>query len=126
MLVLSPTEAKVLLLGLKARPYTPPSWPTRVWEVGGEAVRSHRIRLVSVVALPEAKVLPSGLKATVLILPGCPVRAAPFGRGDRPRSPLTSHRMMVRSSPAEAIVLPSGLKATLMTQPECLDRKVLR
>ena len=66
-------------------------------------------------ALPEARVLPSGLKATLLHrarVPGERLAQAAGGVA-------TSHRMMVLSPLPEARVLPSGLKATLSHRRRC-------
>src|SRR5947209_3817561 len=63
--------------------------------------------------LPEARVLPSGLKATDDTPSVCPLRVAcslPVA---------TSHNLIVLSLLADANVLPSGLKATDCTSSEC-------
>gem|GEM_PF-6113664 len=64
-------------------------------------------------ALPEAKILPSGLNATLVTEPLCPVRVEITLSVDR------FHSLMVLSSLPEAKVLPSGLNATLLTEPLC-------
>ena len=62
---------------------------------------------------PEARRVPSGLKAIMLAFPSGP-SSVPS------KSPLaTSQRRMVLSADPDARSVPSGPKATLLTQPEC-------
>ena len=63
------------------------------------------------VGTPEARVRPSGLKATPWTSPAWPLRVAMRARR------WTSQRMTVSSMPPEARVRPSGLKATWSTVP---------
>src|SRR5512142_1743598 len=73
---------------------------------------SHRTIVLS--RLPEARVLPSGLMATLHKAPVCPVSGRPMGR-----RVATSHRRMVLSWLPETRVSPLGLNATLFTAPVC-------
>ena len=57
--------------------------------------------------------MPSGLNATLVTAPVCPLRV----RASWPVA--ASHTFTVPSSLAEARRLPSGLNATLMTAPVC-------
>src|SRR6478672_12377659 len=79
--------------------------------------RCHSLMVLSLLA--EAKVLPSGLKATLQTEFLCPVRVAMDFWGCR------FHSLMVLSKLAEANVKPSGLKATLLTELLC-PSKLLR
>jgi hypothetical protein len=63
---------------------------------------------------PEARILPSGEKATLHTVLVCPERA----HSSRPLA--TSHSLTVLSLAPEANVLPSGEKATLF--PACSER----
>ena len=65
-------------------------------------------------APPEAKALPSGLKATPLTPPSCAEITSPTGAPSG-----TVQRRMVPSSLADASIRPSGLKATLHTLSVC-------
>src|SRR5437762_3500941 len=66
-------------------------------------------------ALPEARVLPSGLKATLFTLSLWPMRGEPICVGEAGLA--TSHRITVLSTLPEAniLALAIGLKATLFT-----------
>jgi hypothetical protein len=69
--------------------------------------------LTALSLLPDARVRPSGLKATELIQRVCPVRI----RSSQPVA--TSQSWTVPSAPPDARVRPSGLKATEVTISEC-------
>src|SRR5512142_1479156 len=62
---------------------------------------------------PEARMVPSGLKATALTRDEWPVRLVTR------LSPATFHNLTVASSLAEATNDPSGLKATPWMRPRC-------
>ncbi len=78
---------------------------------------SHNWTVLSVLSallmLPEARVLPSGLKATEVTSPACDKSVAVY-------LPLaTSQSLTAKSLPPEAKVLPSGLNATDTTDSVC-------
>ena len=77
------------------------------WRAPGRFATSHSLMVLS--SLAEARVLPSGEKATESTASACPVRVA------RSWPVSTSHSLMVLSPLAEARVLPSGEKATELT-----------
>jgi len=65
-------------------------------------------------SLPEASVLPSGEKATLLTEPSCPISTTGSAVGCA-----SDHKRMVPSLLPEASVLPSDAKATLKIQSSC-------
>jgi len=80
--------------------------------MGWRLATFHRTMIPSI--LPDASVLPSGLKATLDTPPERPVKGGPTGW-----RVAAFHKMIVPSSLPEAKVLPSGLKTTLLTKSEC-------
>ena len=73
---------------------------------------------------PEARVLPSALKATLLTELECPERtelSLPVAITVLSAVEI-SHKRIVSSYDPEARVLPSALKATLLTELECPER----
>ncbi len=85
-----------------------PFEPVEFVEVDGSSHKSIEPSL-----LPDANVLPSGLKETLLTKFVCPVSVCR-------RSPLpTSHNRTVLSQLPDANFLPSGLKETLLTLSVC-------
>ena len=87
-------------------------WPRSGGSTSLCVLTSHKVTVLS--QLPEATILPSGLKATLCTFRRCPL---PVMGGPRGRWVLTSQSRRVPSAPPDPSSLPSGLKATPKMAP---------